>query len=301
MSHTPDFSDVGSGILNDPTDQKPFRLNRKKVGFTYSCPVSYDENPISDISDISERFETFGECRWLIATENHENGKKHYHAWVAWNSNIDTRNVRAFDVKGVHPNILSPGKGWMNYCMKTENYSANFKCRKPVKLITPDLWWEKDVLEILKDEPDERTIHWYWSEEGCVGKTSFCKYLAVKHDACLLQGKGADVRNGAATWLKDKGYHPELVIFPIPASYNHEYLNYEAIEQVKDMFFYSGKYEGGQVIGACPHLFVFANEPPDVSKLKADRWRIVEIKRAEPLGGGTRTSRGLAPIEVEIE
>lgn len=268
------FSAAESGILNDSA---PFRLNRRKSGFTYSCPENVDENPISEISAISAVFESFGPCKWLIATEKHASGKLHYHADVTWDEKIDTKNVRAFDVLGVHPNIIRPGAGWKDYCMKTENYVANYKTRRPIKLIEPTFPWEIEILEQIKEEPDDRTIHWYWSEEGCVGKTSFCKYLTVKHGATLLQGKGADIRNAVSTYFKTKGYHPELCVFPVPASFNYDFVNYDAIEQIKDMYFYSGKYEGGEVVGASPHVYIFANEPPNYEKLKPDRWHVVKI------------------------
>ena len=37
------------------------------------------------------------------------------------------------------------------------------------------------VVDILKTEPDERTIHWFWEPKGNVGKTTLCKWLVVKH------------------------------------------------------------------------------------------------------------------------
>lgn len=268
------ISAAESGILNDSA---PFRINRSKAGFTYSCPENMDENPISDISAISAVFESFGSCKWIIGTEKHKSGKLHFHADVKWDEKIDVKNVRAFDVLGVHPNIINPGKAWVGYCMKSENFVANYKTRRPVKLIDPTFEWEKTILKEIEEEPDDRTINWYWSDKGCVGKTSFCKYLTVRHDAVLLQGKGADVRNAVLTFYKDKGHHPELCVFPIPASFNYDYVSYEAIEQVKDMYFYSGKYEGGSIVGPCPHIYVFANEPPDESRMKADRWNIVNI------------------------
>lgn len=138
-------------------------------------------------------------------------------------------------------------------------------------------WWEKEILEKIKEEPDDRTIWWYWEPEGLAGKTQLCKYLTVHHGAIPVSGKGADVRNAICTHLKDTGTCPDLVVFPIPKCYNLEYLSYEALENVKDMYFYSGKYEGGVVCGPNPHVFVFANEEPDYSRMSSDRWKVVEI------------------------
>jgi hypothetical protein len=35
--------------------------------------------------------------------------------------------------------------------------------------------WMIDLLQIFENKADKRTIHWYWSEEGGVGKSSFAK------------------------------------------------------------------------------------------------------------------------------
>ena len=60
------------------------------------------------------------------------------------------------------------------------------------------------------------------------------------------------------------------------------YISYEALENIKDMYFYSGKYEGGCVNGNSPHIYIFANFPPDESKMTVDRhgkhrFRIVDL------------------------
>ena len=150
------------------------------------------------------------------------------------------------------------------------------KPRRPLKVINPDRPFQEEILEIVQGEPCDRKIFWYFGEGG-IGKTQFCKYLSHIHGAICLSGKGADVRNGVCEYLKTNGDTPELVLFPIPRSYNTEYLSYEALENIKDMYFYSGKYEGGMINGNPPHLIVFANEPPDISKMSKDRWMIFHI------------------------
>ena len=78
--------------------------------------------------------------------------------------------------------------------------------------------------------------------------------------------------------LEKHGKTPELICVNIPRSYDTTYLSYEGLENIKDMLFYSGKYEGGMVVGNSPHLLVFANEAPDLSRLSADRWNIKNIR-----------------------
>lgn len=104
-----------------------FRLNARKVGLTYSCPVNADENPIQSREQILEILkEKFGLCLYVICTELHENGKKHYHAWLNFDKKVDTRDVRAFDIESVHPNIIQkPGAGWINYVKKAGQFISN--------------------------------------------------------------------------------------------------------------------------------------------------------------------------------
>lgn len=170
------------------------------------------------------------------------------------------------------------------YCEKEGNvrvkhgWPPEYACRKPEVLQETQLRvWQKKIIEDIREKPDDRTIYWYWSKNGNLGKTTFTKYLVIRHEATILAGKGADVRNGVVEFVKQKGFTPHLVVYPIPRSFNNEYLSYESIENIKDMLFYSGKFEGGMVCGNCPHVVVFANEPPDCSRMSVDRWKIFEI------------------------
>lgn len=138
--------------------------------------------------------------------------------------------------------------------------------------------WQEDILATIKTKPDSRTIHWLWDLKGGVGKTTFCKYLTIYHDAILLGGKAADVRNGIVQYkAKHNGCTPSIVLVNIPRSFKKKYVSYEAFENVKDMCFYSGKYEGDMVVGNCPHLIIFANQPPDYERMSADRWAVRDI------------------------
>lgn len=140
--------------------------------------------------------------------------------------------------------------------------------------------WQKQALTLIQGEIDDRQIHWFYDTEGSVGKTAFCKYLAVNYGAICLGGKASDCRNGILEYMKNnEGETPEIVLINIPRSFNSDYLSYEALENIKDMFFYSGKYEGGMVCGNPPHLLVFSNEEPDYSKCSKDRWVVTKVKK----------------------
>lgn len=213
-------------------------------------------------------------------------GNSHLQGYAEFNRRVRPRELKALQGYKIHWGDKegkpcykgSPRKNMVNYCAKDGKYTA-VRCRpaRKMNLITPDRWWQKEILEQISKEPDDRTIHWYWCEKGGTGKTSFCKYLTMKHGGVPVCGKGADVRNGICSYYKENGETPDLVIFPIPRSHGAEYVSYEAIENIKDMYFYSGKYEGGAVCGPCPHLYVFANFPPEKERMTSSRWHIVQI------------------------
>lgn len=213
--------------------------------------------------------------KYIVAKEVGETGTPHLQGFLRFKTK--RRPISTFDNSRIH---FEKCKGTdaenFEYCSKDGDYIFD-GFPKPVRIIEPNYAWEQEILSIIDKEPDDRTIYWYWSKEGNVGKTAFCKYLTVKHNAIALSGKGADVRNGIVEYVKTNEETPELVLFPIPRSYNSDYLSYEAIENIKDMYFYSGKYEGGMVCGNPPHLFIFANTEPNFEKLSADRWVVREI------------------------
>lgn len=110
-------------------DQKPFRLNAFRLGATWSCPVTAEDNPIKDVHRILAFLQDkYGEAeKYIVAEEKHENGKRHYHAFFHFYNKLDVRDARAFDIDGVHPNIIRcPGKGWPDYCAKKGQFITNY-------------------------------------------------------------------------------------------------------------------------------------------------------------------------------
>lgn len=108
-----------------------FRVNRKKFGLTYSCPVSSDDNPIQSSETLKIFLDSFGVNEYLICEELHESGKKHYHAYVKYDDAIDSTKATVFDLLSVHPNIINPGNGWIKYVAKQGNFITNFYERNP--------------------------------------------------------------------------------------------------------------------------------------------------------------------------
>lgn len=168
-----------------------------------------------------------------------------------------------------------------NYACKKDTRVGEIYARGwelPYELTLKELfYWEKDIIGELKLLPDDRKINWIWESEGGVGKTTFQKWIFCNYQkVVVLSGKASDMKNGIINYQAENGYLPTIVLINVPRS-NIEYLSFQGIEEIKDMFFFSGKYEGGMVCNRSPHVYIFANSAPDKEKMSKDRWKVRQI------------------------
>lgn len=167
----------------------------------------------------------------------------------------------------------------LDYCSKdkTRKPGTNvhmFGFPKPLKLINPNKEWQIKILNIINEEPNDRLVYWFWSQEGGVGKSQFCKYLcATKNCVFIDEGKKGDIMYSIMEADMDKC---NTVIFDIPRD-NGNKVSYKSIESIKNGMVYSPKYESKHKLFNSPHLICFANCEPEVCKLSGDRWVIEEI------------------------
>lgn len=173
-------------------------------------------------------------------------------------------------------------KNWsaaFNYCKKEgNNIVTNQKIPKIVKTIKEeDLYsWQEDIIQIIKKEPDDRDIYWINGAQG-TGKTQFIKYLVKNFGAIILNGKPSDMKNGIVEYMKKEGDTPTIIVSNIGFDKDLSRIHYSGYEDIKDMCFYSGKYEGGMVCGNNPHLLIFSNGAPVTDNVK---FKVVNIGNA---------------------
>ena len=140
--------------------------------------------------------------------------------------------------------------------------------------------WQKKCWDAFTKDPtveDDRTIHWYYEATGGAGKSMLCwelvRYWKSKdREALVVSGKAADIKACLAI-AASKGKFPPLVIWDVPRTVA-DYINYSALEEVKNRLFFSPKYESSMVAIPPVHCVVFANVEPDYSKLSGDRWNV---------------------------
>lgn len=149
---------------------RPFRINRCKIGLTYSCPVDAEDNPIPSKEALLEFLELKGERPdFIIAEERHESGKRHYHAYLKYGSPVNTIDQRYFDFHDVHPNIINPGKGWIGYCTKYPDFITNFYKKCPFKEASLKRTW-REAEELLWDQRPEFMFKFATSAENSFRK-----------------------------------------------------------------------------------------------------------------------------------
>jgi len=167
---------------------------------------------------------------------------------ITYTQKLDTRSGRQF-VKGLR--IVKP-----------------LKCLQYDQLYD----WQREIVELTETEPDDRTINWYWESNGNVGKSQLMRYLVIHKGALLVSGKSADIKYQIANCKQP----PDLIIYDIPRTARN-YINWTALEEIKNGIFCSSKYESKMIVMNSPHIICFANFEPNEDVMSQDRWKVVEL------------------------
>ena len=81
------------------------------------------------------------------------------------------------------------------------------------------------------------------------------------------------MKNQIVEYKNTVGRCPKIIFIDIPRQ-NLNYVSWGDIEEIKNMMFYSGKYEGGMVVGNKPFVCIMTNDMPNLEMLSEDRWKI---------------------------
>lgn len=271
--------------LNIDTNDTSANSNTSKIirarlwFFTFN---NYEKNDL-------EKLLNFCKCEcidWNFQEETGENGTPHLQGV------IEFANARTFDslknkFKAIHWEKAKNKKAAIQYCLKEETRTGEqFTKTKKIKdpLDGKDLkWWQIEVMDLMKTEPDDRKIYWYYDLKGGCGKTSLAKSLCIRYPNQILYigGKTADIKYGVKTFLENTQNELKMCIFDFVRTCEN-FISYDGIESIKNGIFYNTKYESGMVIYDIPHIIIFANFEPDKKKLSEDRWNIINLN--EELG-----------------
>lgn len=231
-----------------------------------------------DIEEIEKVSSTIVQ-QYVFQEETGENGTEHLQGYIQFCKRVRPKNI--FKNKRIHWERTRNIKASIEYCQKGETRTGKVFYRgiAPKYTIQIRNWqpWMYKILGVVDAEPDERKIDWIWEPNGNRGKTIFSKWLYLNRpNVLVLSGKAADMKHAIVSYLEKNKIHPRTILINVPRS-KHEYISYTGLEEIKDMFFFSGKYEGGMVCGPNPHVIIMANAEPEYEKMSEDRWRVVNI------------------------
>lgn len=210
--------------------------------------------------------------------KGHNAEKEHIQFAIKFDNARSFKSVQKL-FEGAHIEVAKNWIACINYCKKDDTALGDRidninqkKCKDPLenKVKNP---MQNEVINIINDIPDDRTIHWFYDEEGGQGKTTLAKHLCLsRNDILYLTGKSADMKYGIFNWLKKHKLH--CVIMDFTRS-TEGYVSYQGIEEIKNGIFYNTKYESEMCIFDNPHVIIFANFKPDLTALSFDRWHVV--------------------------
>ncbi len=169
---------------------------------------------------------------------------------------------------------------------------------------------QKLVLAVLETKADDRTINYFWDTKGNIGKSKLTKYLAYNKMAKTIKVTTAD---RLASAICQAGAQPAYVVdIPRTVDTTKSITGvFEVLESLKNGHVVNNMYgKDNTLFMASPHVIVFANYPPDKSRMSQDRWKVTNLdieigdydpadnEHKGPTAGGMG---GFAAQEVELE
>lgn len=146
--------------------------------------------------------------------------------------------------------------------------------------------WQSDLIDIIEQTTDRRSVIWAYDLAGGKGKTMLSDYLEACDPETTLcmsaTGMNASMNDVVRNWM-ESGHVPGLVLIDLPRNCSERGSIYEFIENLKNGRLTCLKYKGSQLRFQPCKVVVFANWPPKVDMMSSDRWRIYRIKgRTDP-------------------
>lgn len=223
---------------------------------------------------------------WGLGKEIGTNGTPHIQGFLRFKNPTEFSVVKSWNERMHIEKCRGNLKQNIAYCSKDGNYEGTHDKKteqekikeKILKQYENVIWkeWQQKIINIICEKANNRTINWVFDPIGNQGKTFLRKFLALKYQCLICDGKKDNILNQLKVKCIDNNENIEIVICDIPR-HNQDFINYGILEQLKDGHVYSGKYEGAEIWLEDVHVIVFSNQMPDLSKFSEDRWNIIEL------------------------
>lgn len=269
-------------IMTDKADKSDVPRNTKGGRNWLLTINNYTEDDVKTLESLKPKLNKYS---WQ--EEIGKSGTVHLQAGLAFKSERTLNGLKKL-LPTAHIEKAKNIWAVINYCKKKDtatgkNQDSSDNADSRLIVATDDPMeglelhdWQEDLIKIIDQPPDNRTIHWWWEPIGGVGKTTFIKHLVMyRKDILYISGSAKDIMYGITKFVIDNKRGPKVVFMNIPRSVEH--VSYNGLEQVKDGIFYNTKYKSGMVVYDCPHVFVMANEKPLMARMSLDRWDIRNI------------------------
>lgn len=192
-------------------------------------------------------------------------------------SNFFTNGVSLFKLKNWDASL--------KYCCKECNrIHSNCKLPKPLKIIENLYPYQKKIVDMVREEPNDRDIIWIFGDYN-IGKTALSKYL-VFHKLAFGPLDG-EKRHMLSVIAQNKNEECFILYLTADESKYQKNSFFDVIEKVKDGFFMThfGTDNTEPCIMNSPHILVFANERPDFNKtqMDQDRFKVFRVSSEKQL------------------
>lgn len=223
--------------------------------------------------------------RYVFQEETGEGGTGHLQGVFNAKNQIAFSTVKQWNLR-LHIEATRDIHLSVQYCSDPEKRSGRIWCNgfnvetQELGILEPAslFEWQMECLSYIQGPPDPRRVRWYYDPDGGCGKTELARYLIARRGAFFLaSAKGADMCHQI---IKSRS-HPKIVCINLTRASEGAF-SYSTIESIKDGLVFSGKYEGGVRLFPKPHLVIFANWYPDLTKLTTDRWQILTLRNNPP-------------------
>lgn len=132
--------------------------------------------------------------------------------------------------------------------------------------------WQRELHTMLLQDNNSRTVFWVVDSVGGGGKSFFSQYA-------MRDGKGIIFNDFS---YRDNSFlynGEETVIFDIPRDTDLETVSLQLVEDLKNGYMISQKYEVKKKVFEIPSVLVFSNTRPDATKLSRDRWCVFNLQQ----------------------
>lgn len=173
--------------------------------------------------------------------------------------------ISEVDLLNDHPEVVAKYPGFI---ARLRRHSVQQDALRAMPEFVPRPGWQTTLCDLLSGEPDRRKVHWRWDADGNTGKSHFALNYNPAETFLITNGKHTDIYYAYGG--------QRVVILDWPRERLDQF-SYGLLESFKNGYFLSTKYEAAAVRFKVPHVVVFANFPPEESKMSRDRWDIVEL------------------------